>query len=244
MKKAVSYLCGVLMLVSIFTSIGFAKSTQADSKADASVVYAPVTIQEASDLKDARGFGIPGDIVFPGTPGYFGEATPGHQFMPISKIIMFTEAWEISSAEQMLKGRDGSKDVQVRALYDRSGMKATKLINVSIDKPEGTLKPLAFATVAATSKSSISADVFAKMLVRASEVGANHIMFLAEGVNRNVTSWGVGIGFNHTNADLKGGGNGSSGMSTGGTGWSMGEAGYVDKPWLQAVFLRVTPTVK
>ena len=195
---------------------------------------------EAADLKDARGFGVPGDMVFPGTPGYFGEACPGHAFMPIAKIIMFTQAWDVDSAKNMLKGRDGAKDVQVRKLYGSEGVLETDKIHVSINKPNAeNIKPLAFATVAAKSGSSISADVFAKMLVRASEVGANHVMFLAEGVNRKVAAWGFGIGFNHTNADLKGGGNGSSGMSTGGTGWSYGEAGYVDKPWLQAVFLHV-----
>lgn len=219
-------------------------SNNADASANASnyIDNRSFDYQEASDLKDARSFGVPGDMVFPGTPGYFGEACPGHAFMPIAKIIMFTQAWDVNSAKNMLKGRDGAKDVQVRKLYDSEGVLTTDKIHVSINKPNAeNIQPLAFATVAAKSGSSISADVFAKMLVRASEVGANHVMFLAEGVNRKVAAWGFGIGFNHTNADLKGGGNGSSGMSTGGTGWSYGEAGYVDKPWLQAVFLHVSP---
>lgn len=197
-------------------------------------------INEAADLKDGRGFAIPGEVIFPGTPGYFGEATPGHNFIPLSKLTMFTTVWDVQSARNMLAGLDGMKDVQVRSLLATNDTLDINKIYVSIEKPTATdVQQAAFATVAASGTASISADVFAQMLVEAADIGANYVMFLAEGVNRRVMAWGVGLGLSHTNADLKGGGNGSSGVTTGGTGISYGQAGYIDKPWLQATFLRI-----
>jgi hypothetical protein len=194
----------------------------------------------ATDLKQGRGFAIPGEVLFPGTPGYFGDDTPGHEFIPLAKLTQFITVWDVAAAKNMLKGYTGSKDVEVRALMATDKTEVTDKIYVSITKPAAKdIQLRAFATVASTSKYSISADVFAKMLVEASANGANYVMFLAEGVDKTIVSWGAGIGATHTNSDLKGDGNGSAGTSVFGAGLTYGEARYQKRPWMQADYLRV-----
>lgn len=201
-----------------------------------------ILVNESTDLKDGRGFAISSEMVYPALPGYFGEATPGHRFIPLAKLLAFDTVWTIEEAKSMLDGSTGSKDVQIRYLVSIGKEVASEsIVTCAIKAPDKVKSPkrIAYGTIVATGKDSISADVLAKTLVAASKAGANYIQFLAEGVNREVTASGFGIGFNHTNADLKGSGNGSSGVSSGGTGYSYGKAGYVDKPWLQFAFFKV-----
>ena len=195
------------------------------------------SIKDSFNSKSQRGFVIPGDVVFPGTPGYFGEATPGHRFIPLTKLLMYNTSWNVEDAKSMLSGNTGRKEVNIRALV-KGEVTPTETINCSIEKPEGTVRQIAIGTVAAANGKAISADVFAKILVEASNLGANYIHFMAEGVNREVVAQGVGIGINSTQAKISDGG-GSSNVTTGGLGWSKGWAGYVDMPWLQFTLLTV-----
>jgi hypothetical protein len=201
------------------------------------------SVHEAADLSQGRGFAIPGEIIFPGTPGYFGEATPGHRFIPLNKLLRFVTVWDAEKAKAMLKGSTGAKDIQIRDLYAGAETTPAALVYCSIAAPEDlgaiVVDQRAIGTVAATNKKSISADVLAVAIVKASETGSNFILFMAEGVNREVDAHGWGIGFHTTQASLHGGGNGSSNVSSGGLGYSRGWSGYIDYPWLQFTFLAV-----
>jgi hypothetical protein len=203
---------------------------------DNSVVY-------GSDLARGRGFAIPGEMIFPGTPGYYGEATPGHRFIPLNKLLMFTTVWDAKKAENMLKTRTGNKDVQIRDLFASVETAPADKVFCTIVKPQElgatAVEQVSIGTVAATNRKSISADVLATAIVAAGERGANYIMFMAEGVNREVDAQGFGIGLNYTKATLNGSDNDSSGVASGGLGYSRGWAGYIDYPWLQFTFLRV-----
>jgi len=197
---------------------------------------------KAADLNDSRGFVIPGEINFPGTPGYFGEATPGHRFIPLTKLFMYTTAWDVKSAKEMLKGQTGQKDVQIRDLVADKYTSPSDIVYCSIVCPDkavvGGIQQISIGTVAATNRKSISADVLAKAIVAAGERGANYIQFMAEGVNREVDASGWGIGFNGTTAAMHSD-NDKASVATGGMGYSRGWAGYIDYPWLQFTFLRV-----
>ena len=198
---------------------------------------------QATDLNDGRGFVIPGEVNFPGTPGYFGEATPGHRFIPLTKLFMYTTAWDVNSAKEMLKGQTGNKDVQIRDLVATKDTAPADIVYCSIVCPDtaivGGIKQISIGTVAATNRKSISADVLAKAIVAAGERGANYIQFMAEGVNREVDASGWGIGFNATAASIGSSDNDKSQVASGGMGYSRGWAGYIDYPWLQFTFLRV-----
>ncbi len=222
---------------------GTNSNSSANSEQNQNLNFYNSEYHEAVDLKDGRSFPIPGDVTYPVGPSYFAKPTRTHTLIPVEKIIANMSVWDVASAKNMLNGTINfkcGKNVQVRALVPRDDITPTKRVFVSVEAPTVEYySKVAFATVAATGSNSISPDVFAKMLVEASKLGANYVQFLAEGVNQNISTWGVGIGLSYTQADLAGTGNGRGSTATGGTGWSYGEAGYKQKPWLQAVFHKV-----
>jgi|GEM_PF-3510762 len=199
------------------------------------------SVHQASDLARGRGFVVPGEIIFPGTPGYFGEVIPGHRFIPLNKLLMYTTSWNVEAARNMLKGETGHKDVEIRDLIITKNNKSTNTIYCSIIRPDAgnVIEQISIGTIAATNKKSISADVLASAIVAASDRGANYIQFMAEGVNREVDASGWGIGFNTTQAQVYSGDNGKSNVSSAGMGYSRGWSGYIDYPWMQFTFLRV-----
>jgi hypothetical protein len=238
-------LTGALILMMVVPSFAdnTANSTVSDVNASAGALGIGAggdvgSIKDSFNSKNLRGYTIPGDVVFPGTPGYFGEATPGHRFIPLTKLLMFNTTWNATEAANMLDGVTGRKDINIRDLV-KGKVDATENIICGIEIPQGTVKQLAIGTVAAANGKAISADVFAKVIVEASKRGATHVMFMAEGVNREVVAQGVGIGINSTQAKISSGDGDSSNVTTGGLGWSKGWAGYVDMPWLQFTFLSV-----
>jgi hypothetical protein len=223
------------------------EDVQAGAYADGLKVNAPLyqdnrTI-EAADLNTGRGFAIPGETIFPGTPGYYGEATPGHRFIPLKKLLMFDTVWDAKKAAAMLHGPTGKKDIQIRYMMVDKDTEPAHMVMCSIAMPAAVgataTEQIAIGTVAATNRKSISADVLATAIVKAADRGANYIMFMAEGVNREIDAQGFGIGFNTTQAQIYSGDNSKSNVSSGGLGYSRGWSGYIDYPWLQFTFLRV-----
>lgn len=63
---------------------------------------------------------------------------------------------------------------------------------------------------------------------------------MAEGINREIDAQGFGIGFNTTQAQLHSSDNSKANVSTCGLGYSHGWSGYIDYPWLQFTYLKVT----
>jgi len=135
------------------------------SEADSIAVNNLSLYNEAADLNTGRGFAIPGDTIFPGTPGYYGEATPGHRFIPLKKLLMFVTVLNANKAANMLTGRTGSEDIQIRDLIATKDANPTKLVYCSIVKPAAvgahTTEQVSIGTVAAKNRKSISADVLA-----------------------------------------------------------------------------------
>jgi len=182
-----------------------------------------------------RSYPIPGQLSFPGLPGYFGDNNrPGHQFIPLDKLMMYDTVWTIEESKQMLKSKSGGKKANFVALVPKGGEESQQIIctKTKIDTNKFNVTRLAFGTVNATNENSISADVLAKVLVESSKYGATHIQFLSEGTNTELKAESVGIGFNYNKAT-------DSSISTGGTGWSKGWAGYINLPWMQFIVLKV-----
>jgi hypothetical protein len=234
----------LIILFTLFAMVAAGSAYADETTSSVSDVTASISqFNEAADLSKGRGFAIPGEIIFPGTPSYFGEATPGHRFIPLNKLLMFTTVWDANKAANMLNGRTGNKDVQLRDLYADLGTVKADKVYCSIVKPQelgaSAVDQVSIGTIAATNRKSISADVLATAIVAAAERGANYIMFMAEGVNREVDAQGFGIGLNYTKATLNGSDNDSSGVASGGLGYSRGWAGYIDYPWLQFTILKV-----
>jgi hypothetical protein len=217
--------------------------SQAHAGASAAPVMNNTYNSQASDMSRGRAFAIPGSVVFPGTPGYFGEATPGHRFIPLAKLLMYNTVWDANAARNMLKGSTGHKDIEIRDLFATVETQPADKVYCSIASPmklgATDVTQESIGTIAATNGKSISADVLAAAIVAAADRGCNYIQFMAEGVNREVDAHGWGIGFNTTQAQVYSGNNDKSNITSGGFGYSRGWAGYIDYPWMQFTFLSV-----
>ncbi len=195
-----------------------------------------------------RDFPIPGSVVFPMTPGYFGPSTPSHNFIPLSKLTMYSIVWNYDEIENMIEDKGGwtknsGLDVQIRHLVKNTNENKdeNEKVFTTTTKPKNasSIKQLAFATAVITDDHKISPDVFARLLKECHDAGGNVIHFLAEGIDRKMRASGWGIGINNSTAVMSNG-QGLGNVAVGGTGYSNGTSGYIDRPWLQAIFLKVT----
>lgn len=194
----------------------------------------------------SRDFPIPGSINFPGTPSYFGAATPGPNFIPLSKLTMYSVIWDMTSIKNMVSDKDGwtknsGLDVRVRHIVKvkDTDEKYDKIIT-TITKPKNAtyVQQLAFGVVSTTDDHKISVDDFSRLLYECHMAGGNVIHFLAEGITRKMRASGWGVGINNSTSVVTTG-QGLGNVSVGGLGYSNGTSGYVDRPWLQATFLKV-----
>jgi len=183
-----------------------------------------------------RGFPEGAPIPIPGSIGYYGDATPGHQFAPVRMMIFYKDLFNEAEIDNMLNSgkNNGRRKPMVRPFVkpvDEDMMSGW--IKVYTRKPEAEkIIPVGLITVKATSKDSLSADVLAECMERARELGANSIHVMAEGAQRELKSFTWGIGISYSQASMANGGKGGS-LGGGGTGISGGTAGYHDMPWLQ-----------
>ena len=176
---------------------------------------------------------------FAALPSYFGDNNkPGHQFIPLDKIIMYTPLWDLKSIDKMDGARSWGENLNITPLVSKvnrdSRSKTILVTKKMMDTNQVDVWQLAFGTLNSTNEDILSSDLFAGILKAASLYGATHVQFFAEGTNTELETEGVGIGFNYTKAT-------DSSVSTGGTGWSKGWSGYHNLPWLQFAFLRVEP---
>ena len=205
-----------------------------------------------------RMFPIPGSVMFPGTPSYFGPPTPGQNFIPLSKLTMYNVVWEYKVINKMVKDKGwGGMNVQVRRLVDDEDLKEVDengdtidlteeqkeqyiKIFTTITKPANAIevRQVAFATIATTNDKKISVDTFSVLMKKCYESGGNVIHFMAEGINRKMRASGWGVGINNSTSVMSSG-QGLGNVAVGGLGYTNGTSGYVDRPWMQATFLKV-----
>jgi hypothetical protein len=211
-----------------------------------------------------RGFAIPNDIHYPGMPSYFGKAIPSFQFQSATKMLMYKSVFSVAELRRMAEGEGSSariittlvtdeykiandeKEEQIIENLDGSVSKSkikkdiekrTHMV-IYLTKPKINVDLVGYITVASKSKVGLSVKTMAQAALAAYEMGANIVHITAEGAERKLTTSGWGIGFNQTHATMYGGGEGSSGVSSGGTGYSTGTAGYRDLPWIQVFALK------
>ena len=180
-----------------------------------------------------RPFPVPGTINLPALPGYFGDNNrPGHQFISLDKLMMYNTDWKIKDKYEPFAGGRFNLTPHADKVAAEDRTKVVTCTKNIFDKTKVDVTLLAVGAVNSTNKNTISSDLLDKVLYEASLYGATHIQFLAEGTNTELSTTGWGIGFNHTEAN-------SGSMTTGGTGFSTGWAGYNNLPWQQFFFLKV-----
>ena len=189
------------------------------------------------NAKGYRGFANPGEIPIPAQgPAYFGVATPGHQFQSMKTVIIYKNAFTTEELTLMAKGCD--VDVMPSPLIPKPAKEnlATD-ITVYLSKPANATL-VGYVTVKTDGSDDVSVDALAKAALAAREMGGNAIHITAEGVKRQLESFGWGIGLSTSVATMSS--NEQTGtISSGGFGVSGGHAGYVDYPWLQIFVLNV-----
>lgn len=217
----------------------YASTSIADTIADAGANAGASANNNQTFEAGKRGYAIGQAVNFAALPSYFGDNNkPGHQFIPLDKIIMYTPLWDMTSITMMDAENSWGENLNITPLIkkvDKEARSKQLLVTKSMmDLNKVKVWQLAFGTLNSTNEDILSSDLFAGILMEASKYGATHVQFFAEGTNTELETEGVGIGLNYTKAT-------DSSVSTGGTGWSKGWSGYHNLPWLQFAFLRVEP---
>lgn len=228
--KIFKYAMICMLLFTISTSTSFA------DEVTAYVEDVGASIDQTFEAGD-RAFPNQGGVGYAAMPGYFGDNNkPGHQFIPLAKMMMYTTTWNVEDAKKMIANHSTKINSNIAPLVDpvKTEEQSTNIICTrnAFDKEKFEVTQLAFGTVNATNKKGISAYALAEALIEASKLGATHIQFLGEGTNTELSSGGWGIGLAYTKAS-------DTAVSTGGTGFSTGWAGYNNLPWQQFIILKV-----
>lgn len=250
MKKYIILILMVSLFVTLSAASAFAVGVGQNTTSDANASAAASGGQAAAEggqsfaVNDQtfesgdRPFAYQGQVQYAVLPGYFGEnSKPGHQFISLQQLMMYTTEWSVEDAKTMLKdGTRGSVNLNISPLVAKVPVEERSVSVICIgdilDKEKYDVQVLAVGTVNATNKRATSAKDLATAIKTASEYGATHIQFLGQGTNTELSSSGWGIGFNFTKAT-------DSTVSTGGTGFSTGYSGYDNLPWQQFMLLKV-----
>lgn len=183
-----------------------------------------------------------GELTYPGMPGRFDAPPERYGYMNHMKVKDILEYDEegltIEECENMRQDDTWfGKRIIIREKYgtlkeEQRGAKDLP-IAVHYEKVKG-MQSLGVITVVSDDKKSVSADVFAEVVIRAWELGATAIHVKAEGFQREVHTEGAGIGFTWTGVTIDG--NATEAM-TGvlGAGKSWGQAGYYDHPFITVI---------
>ena len=232
----------IICVVSVMFSIpAFAGSTAvAGAAADVNIVFPDPTDLSRIDAKGYRGFNTPAEINYPGRPGYFGVATPGSSFQSSKTALIYKDVFTEKELKLLAKDPWGSKIIVTPLVDEVDDKDKAEFMKMMLRKPGDDLNVeiVGYITVKATGKNTVSMEVLAEAALAARELGANVIHITAEGVDRELRSFGWGVGLSYTRASISDTEQGGA-VAAGGTGISGGSAGYVDMPWFQVFALKV-----
>jgi len=190
-----------------------------------------------SEMK--RYFSPAGEIQYPGTPGRFDAPPERSGYMNSINIDGITEYDDegLTTAEAMNMAKDGSggKRVLVRSKYGtvkKEDRLDTGIPMMIVYKKHPGMRSLGIITIVSDSKKAISPDVFAQAQVEAWKLGGRLMHVKAQGFQREVHTFGWGIGFSWTGTAISGGGQTSATTGVMGVGASWGQAGYYDHPFI------------
>jgi len=232
MKNIKNIILSVFLVLTVMCSTSFA---DIDASADASVglVEAEANNNQTFEASD-RAFPNQGGVQYGAMPGYFGDNNkPGHQFISLNKLMMYNTAWKIKDSYPATYKINLNLTTHRPEVAKEDRSEIVICTKNMFDKEKYEIILLAVGTVNATNKNMISSELLDKVLYEASKYGATHVQFLGEGTNTELSSGGWGIGLAYTKAS-------DTSVSSGGTGFSTGWAGYNNLPWQQFFFLKVT----
>ena len=230
--KKFNYVIFIMLLMFVFaTGNVFADEATANANVNGVAATGNANNNQTFHASD-RAYVVPGGVQYGHMPGYFGENKPGHQFITLDKLMMYNTTWEIKAKYPNISGLKLNYTPHTKKVAKEDQSKVVICTKKMFDKTKFEIKILGVGTINSSNKDIISSDLLDKVLYNASLYGATHIQFLGEGTNVELQSSGWGIGLSYTKAS-------DTSVSTGGTGFSTGWAGYHNLPWQQFFFLKV-----
>lgn len=197
------------------------------------------SVNEAADLSAGRAFANPGSPQFGPVINYFGQPLPSSAFQPVEQIIMYSCWYSEGALESMLKGVEkvsaefkvANPLVEDANLADDGKTRWIKVLMTREKYLGANFK--GFVTARSENPKTTMVETMAKAALEAMKNGCNVMHFTSQGAVRDVSSFGWGIGFNTTAAEISKTDNSRSNITSGGFGVSSATAGTRDKPWLQ-----------
>jgi len=173
-----------------------------------------------------------------GGPAMFSrpEADKGPNFISAVDLIALLN----NAVADQMEYDEGALKIGVQMLNEEGGSDANaeKPLHFSLIGNHGVyiqgFKPVAILTLEAEDEVN-SAVLAAGLAHKAKDLGCSEITFIREGVVRELTSTGYGIGLSYNYATVGSGMSGHGGVGAGGTGWSHGSARYLSYPYMTAV---------
>jgi len=248
MKKILISAILILGLVA-FTIPAFAGSkATADAGATAEGTFSnTISFPESKDLTSVnnngsgyRGFPMGVQMTYPGFPTYLNGPTDGASVTDLETYLMYGNSFDIATLDAIVNqggldwlGVNGMKVITTAECAQTSEKPAA--VKALLKKQvKGTYKRVATITVKATNLNVTSERLLAAAAFEAASYGASEIHIIDSGKHRVMSGSGWGIGLYYYAASLSAAET-SGGMGGGGTGYSQGESGYQDKPWVKVI---------
>lgn len=184
-----------------------------------------------------RGFPDPGTVNFPGMPGFYGKPTVGAQYMKIINFLDYKDEFTVGEIENMDDTGWGDVEIMETRLLDNPAKEDLAGSIKAHTKKVEDAQLIAFISVRATDSDVTSADILGVIAKRAREIGGNAFHVNGDGVERVMKASGWGIGISGTRATLASD-EMSGTVASPALGYSAGQAGYKDFPWLQVFVLK------
>ena len=218
-------------------TVGSVGATAVSSPSVSNVNFSPTTIapDEATVNTNAKGYrGFPNGIqmTYPGMPVYLNGPTDGPSVTDLEVFLMYGNVFDTATLNAMRQ--DASLKVTTSAECPKVEV-ATETVKALMKKQvNGKFKRVATITVKAKNLDTTSEKLLAAAALEAASFGATEIHVVDAGKLRVMKGSGWGIGFYYYAAGISA--SESSGqMGGGGTGYSTGESGYQDKPWIKVI---------
>jgi len=235
MKKLFAIMA-ILMAVCMFSGTALAGNTASAEANAGAIINMPEDSREFKDMP--RPFANGTEITYPGMPNFFGPDKQNANTMDLQVILEMKKTW----TRECLKETGTKAKTNTRARFfeprrHRLGnefkAKDTDTIDIHLGMPPKDARLAGVVVVRARDTKTTTLEVLADAGRHALDIPGATLYVVAYNSSKVVQSSGWGIGF-HTSAATANGTNDLSTITSGGTGYSTGEAGFGDKPWIHA----------
>ena len=164
-------------------------------------------------------------------------ADHGPNFVSMNQVVDALNAVDLNAVDQDLV----DKVRIVPQMLGRAGkqMKRSERVRFELAGNKETMAnfmPIAMFNLRVKKPDKInSVGLAIAIALKARELGARRIVLLTEGSSKELSSWGIGLGFSYNYASVGSKPSDAGAVGAGGTGWSMGKGKYDSLIYLSAM---------